>query len=72
MDSPGKNTGVGCHTFFQGIFPTQRWNLHLFSLLHWQVGSLLLAPGLSIILLLSFLDLEAELPLPTLLHLIYS
>ena len=25
-DSPGKNTGVGCHTFFQGIFPTQGTN----------------------------------------------
>ena len=22
-DSPGKNTGVGCHSLFQGIFPTQ-------------------------------------------------
>ena len=22
-DSPGKNTGVGCHTLIQGIFPTQ-------------------------------------------------
>ena len=22
-NSPGKNTGVGCHSFFQGIFPTQ-------------------------------------------------
>ena len=22
-DSPGKNTGVGCHAFFQGIFSTQ-------------------------------------------------
>ena len=21
--SPGKKTGVGCHTLFQGIFPTQ-------------------------------------------------
>ena len=21
-DSPGKNTGVGCHTFLQGVFPT--------------------------------------------------
>ena len=21
-DSPGKNTGVDCHAFFQGIFPT--------------------------------------------------
>ena len=25
-DSPGKNTGVGCHTLFQGIFPTQESN----------------------------------------------
>ena len=22
-DSPGKNTGVGCHSPLQGIFPTQ-------------------------------------------------
>ena len=22
-DSPGKNTGVGCHALVQGIFPTQ-------------------------------------------------
>ena len=36
-DSPGKNTGVGCHALFQRIFPTQesnsgllqcRWILH--------------------------------------------
>ena len=25
-DSPGKNTGVGCHALFQGIFPTQASN----------------------------------------------
>ena len=25
-DSPGKNTGVGCHPLPQWIFPTQRWN----------------------------------------------
>ena len=25
-DSPGKNTGVGCHGFLQGIFPTQGGN----------------------------------------------
>ena len=25
-DSPGKNTGVGCHALLQGIFPTQGWN----------------------------------------------
>ena len=36
-DSPGKNTGVGCHSFFQVIFPTQGLNL---CLLHWQVDSL--------------------------------
>ena len=28
-DSPGKNTGVGCHAFLQGIFPTQRSNTGL-------------------------------------------
>ena len=25
-DSPGKNTGVGCHAFLQGIFPIQGFN----------------------------------------------
>ena len=40
-DSPGKNTGVGCHALLQGIFLTQGWNPHL---IHWQVGSLPLAP----------------------------
>ena len=25
-DSPGKNTGVGCHFLLQGIFPTQESN----------------------------------------------
>ena len=25
-DSPGKNIGVGCHIFLQGIFPTQGLN----------------------------------------------
>ena len=38
-DSPGKNTGVGCHALLQGIFPTQdqtlvscigRWVLYLY------------------------------------------
>ena len=28
-DSPGKNIGVGCHSLFQGIFPTQRLKLGL-------------------------------------------
>ena len=26
QNSPGKNTGVCCHVFLQGIFPTQGWN----------------------------------------------
>ena len=39
MDSPGKNTGMGCHFLLQGIFPTQGLNPHL-------LGSLPLAsPG---------------------------
>ena len=38
-DSPGKNTGVGCHILFQGIFPTQ-WSNPVFPhcrqrLYHW-------------------------------------
>ena len=41
---PGKNTGVGCHDLLQGIFQTQGSNLHLLHLLHWQAGSLPLAP----------------------------
>ena len=43
-DSPGKNTGVGCHFLLQGIFLTQGSNPHLLRLFHWQVGSLPLAP----------------------------
>ena len=31
-DFPGKNTGVGCHTFLQGIFPTQGSNPGLLAL----------------------------------------
>ena len=37
QDSPGKNTGVGCHFLLQGTFLTQGLTLHL---LHWQVDSL--------------------------------
>ena len=40
-DSPGKNTGVGCHALLQRIFPTQGLNLYLLHLLNWQVDSLL-------------------------------
>ena len=39
-DSPGKNTGVGCHFLLQGIFLTQGSNPHLLCLLHWQVDYL--------------------------------
>ena len=35
---------MGCHALLQGIFPTQGSNLRLLSLLHWQAGSLPLAP----------------------------
>ena len=43
-DTPGKNTGVGCHSLLHGIFPTQGLKLHLLNLLHRQVGSLPLVP----------------------------
>ena len=39
-NSPGKNTGVGCHFLLQGIFPTQGSYLRLLHLLHRQVDSL--------------------------------
>ena len=32
-DSPGKNTGVGCHALLQGLFLIQRSNLCLLCLL---------------------------------------
>ena len=37
MDSPGRNTGVGCHFLLQGIFLTHGLNPHP---LHWQADSL--------------------------------
>ena len=37
---PGKNTEASCHFLLQGLFLTQRLNLHLLSLLHWQADSL--------------------------------
>ena len=39
-NSPGKNTGVGCHAILQVIFPTQGLNTCLLHLLYWQVGAL--------------------------------
>ena len=47
-NSPGKNTGVGCHFLLQGIFLTKELNPGLLCLLNWQVSSLSLAsPGKS-------------------------
>ena len=43
-DSPGMNTGEGCHALLQGIFPTQGSSPCLLHHLHWQSGSLTLAP----------------------------
>ena len=43
-DSPGKNTGVGCHFLLQGIFLVQGSDSHLFCLLRWQAGSVPLQP----------------------------
>ena len=43
-DSPGKNSGVGCHALLQGIFLNQGLNLCLLHLLHWQLCSLPLVP----------------------------
>ena len=43
-DSPGKNTGVGCHFLLQGIFLTQGSNPSLLHLLHAQANSLPLVP----------------------------
>ena len=36
----GKNTGVGCCSLLQGIFPTQGSNPRLLCLLRWQTDSL--------------------------------
>ena len=45
-NSPGKNTGVGCHALLQGVLPTQGLNPSLLNLLHWQAGSSpLVLPG---------------------------
>ena len=43
-DSPGKSTGVGCHALLQAVFLAPGSNPRPLSLLHWQAGSLPLAP----------------------------
>ena len=44
QDSPGKDTGVGCHFLLQGIFLTQGSSLGLLGVLYWQAGSLFIEP----------------------------
>ena len=44
MEFSRQYTRMGYHTLLQGIFPTQGLNPWLLHLLHWQVGSLPLAP----------------------------
>ena len=39
-NSPGKNTGVGCHFILQGIFGTQGLNPCVLCVLHWQADYL--------------------------------
>ena len=49
-DSPGRNTGVGCHFLLQGLFPTPglnpgvlrplRWQVDLYHCAHWKTGEL--------------------------------
>ena len=51
-DSPGKNTGVGCHALLQRIFLTQGSNLRLLCLLHWHMNHSL--PGSSVLGILQY------------------
>ena len=43
-NSPGKNTGMSCHSLLQGFLPTQGSSQSLLGLLLWQADSLPLAP----------------------------
>ena len=67
-----QDTGVCYHALLRGIFPTQGLNPHHLCLLHWQVGSLPLAPpgksakGLrNIINQLHLMDIQRTLHLTT-------
>ena len=55
-DSPGRNTGMGCHAFLQGIFLTQWLNLHL---LKWQADSLQLSHQGRPIVLVQFSSVQS-------------
>ena len=56
-DFPGKNTGVGCHFFLQGIFLIQGSNP---CLLHWQTDSLPLSHQGSPLAQLSICTMELK------------
>ena len=60
-DSPGKNTGGGCHALLWVIFSAQGWNLGLLHFLHWHVGSLPTAPpGKPLEVIYTILKLECR------------
>ena len=54
-DSPGKKTGVGCHFLLWGIFLTRGLSPRLLCL-HWQAGSIPLAPPWRFHQLLQLMD----------------
>ena len=43
-NSPGKNTGVGCHFLLQGLFLTQGLKLSLLYFWHWTDGVFISVP----------------------------
>ena len=57
----GKNTGTGCHVLLPETFPAQGSNSHLLCLLHWQAGSLQLAPSGNPLLGLQGIYMEKQL-----------
>ena len=56
-NSPGKNTGVGCHFLHQGIFLNQGLSLRL---QHWQVGSLPLSHPRSPLCILAIIIIYSQ------------
>ena len=59
-DSPGRNTGVGCHALLQRIFLTKGLNQRVLHLLPWEAGSLTLAPPGKPILCLSSVQFSSS------------
>ena len=57
-DFPSRNTGMGCHYPFRGLFLIQVLNLHLLWLLHWQADSLPLAPPGKPLFSIFFIDIS--------------